>query len=153
MWPNLIGLLPICYIIFRMHVPFQRKHRMQIRKPCRVWETHVSNVCLHYVPLQRGYEDTEGHHVTRSLHMKSDMNGSITYSDRRGSAAYAINNQEHLSNSIPVHSESFLVARFMGPTWGPSGGGHHLGGPHVGPMDFAIWDMVSRDPRQGNPTH
>ena len=25
-----------------------------------------------------------------------------------------------------------LIARFMGPTWGP-------GGPHVGPVNFAIW--------------
>ena len=29
-----------------------------------------------------------------------------------------------------------LIARFMGPTWGPSGG------PHVGPMNFAIWVRV-----------
>ena len=30
-----------------------------------------------------------------------------------------------------------LIARFMGPTWGRQ----DPGGPHVGPMKFAIWDM------------
>ena len=30
-----------------------------------------------------------------------------------------------------------MIARFMGPTWGPSG--QDPGGPHVGPMNFAIW--------------
>ena len=28
----------------------------------------------------------------------------------------------------------------MGPTWGPSGAKQDPGGPHVGPMNFAIWD-------------
>ena len=35
----------------------------------------------------------------------------------------------------------------MGPTWGPAGadriqgGGEGGGGSHVGPMNFAIWDV------------
>ena len=32
-----------------------------------------------------------------------------------------------------------LIARFMGPTWGPIWGRQDPGGPHVGPMNFAIW--------------
>ena len=32
-----------------------------------------------------------------------------------------------------------LIARFMGPTWGPIWGLQDPGGPHVGPMNFAIW--------------
>ena len=32
-----------------------------------------------------------------------------------------------------------LIARFMGPTWGPSGDRQDPGGPHVGHMNFAIW--------------
>ena len=40
-----------------------------------------------------------------------------------------------------VHIVS-LIARFMGPTWGPTGTGHDPGGPHVGPMNFAIWSVV-----------
>ena len=32
-----------------------------------------------------------------------------------------------------------LIVRFMGPTWGPSGGWQDPGGPHVGPMNFPIW--------------
>ena len=31
-----------------------------------------------------------------------------------------------------------LIARLMGPTWGRQ----DPGGPHVGPMNFAIWDTV-----------
>ena len=31
-----------------------------------------------------------------------------------------------------------LIARFMGPTWGPQ----DPGGPHVGPMNFAIWAVA-----------
>ena len=31
-----------------------------------------------------------------------------------------------------------LITRFMGPTWGPWGR-QDPGGPHVGPMNFAIW--------------
>ena len=34
-----------------------------------------------------------------------------------------------------------LIARFMGPTWGPSGSGRTQLGPHVGPMNFAIWGV------------
>ena len=34
-----------------------------------------------------------------------------------------------------------LIARFMGPTKGPIWGRQDPGGPHVGPMDFAIWDI------------
>ena len=33
-----------------------------------------------------------------------------------------------------------LIARFMGPTWGPIWGRQDPGGPNVGPMNFAIWD-------------
>ena len=33
-----------------------------------------------------------------------------------------------------------LIARFMWPTWGPSGADRtDPGGPHVGPMNFVIW--------------
>ena len=34
-----------------------------------------------------------------------------------------------------------LIARFMGPTWGPSGA--DTGGPHLGPMNFAIWATIT----------
>ena len=33
-----------------------------------------------------------------------------------------------------------LIARFMGPTWGP--GRQDPGGPHVGHMNFPIWDSL-----------
>ena len=55
-----------------------------------------------------------------------------------------------------------LMARFMGPTWGRQ----DPGGPHVGPMNFAIWAnywfklwLVSSgnkplpEPKQSNQTH
>ena len=32
-----------------------------------------------------------------------------------------------------------LIARFMGPTWGPSGSCR----PHVGPMNLAIWEVIN----------
>ena len=32
-----------------------------------------------------------------------------------------------------------LIARFMGPIWGPTWGRQDPGGPHVGPMNVAIW--------------
>ena len=35
-----------------------------------------------------------------------------------------------------------LIARFMGPTWGPSGADRTQVGPHVGPMNFAIWGTI-----------
>ena len=35
-----------------------------------------------------------------------------------------------------------LIARIMGPTWGPPGHRQDPGGPHVGPMNFAIWDVM-----------
>ena len=35
-----------------------------------------------------------------------------------------------------------LVARFMGPTRGPSWDRQDPGGPHVGPMNFAIWVII-----------
>ena len=37
---------------------------------------------------------------------------------------------------IHLSSAGTLIARFMGPTWG----WQDPGGPHVGPMNFAIWD-------------
>ena len=33
----------------------------------------------------------------------------------------------------------------MGPTWGPSGIDRTQVGPHVGPMNFAIWVVVHRE--------
>ena len=40
--------------------------------------------------------------------------------------------ENHIRNpSLPP-----LIARFMGPTWGPSGADSW---PHVGPMNLAIW--------------
>ena len=35
-----------------------------------------------------------------------------------------------------------LIAKFMGPTWGPPGSCR----PHVGPMNFAIWDAIASVP-------
>ena len=35
-----------------------------------------------------------------------------------------------------------LIARFIGPTWCPSGGRQGPGGPHAGPMNFAIWIYI-----------
>ena len=34
-----------------------------------------------------------------------------------------------------------LIARFMGPIWGRQ----DPGGPHVGPMNFAIWDVKQKE--------
>ena len=42
-----------------------------------------------------------------------------------------------------------LRARFTGSTWGPSGGRQDPGGPHVGPVNFAIWELLS-DPSKIN---
>ena len=39
---------------------------------------------------------------------------------------------------ILQHKEP-LIARFMGPTWGPIWGRQDPGGPHIGPMNLAIW--------------
>ena len=36
------------------------------------------------------------------------------------------------------YRDSTLIASFMGPTWGPSGGWQDPGGPYVGPMNLAI---------------
>ena len=38
--------------------------------------------------------------------------------------------------------ETTLIARFMGPTWGPQGDRHDPGGPHVGPMNLVIWEWL-----------
>ena len=38
-----------------------------------------------------------------------------------------------------------LMARLMGPTWGPIWGRQDPGGPHVGPMNFAIWVDMNMD--------
>ena len=32
----------------------------------------------------------------------------------------------------------------MGPTWGPIWGRQDPGGPHAGPMNFAVWDVYLR---------
>ena len=42
---------------------------------------------------------------------------------------------------ICIVSGPSLIARFMGPTWGRQ----DPGGPHVGPMNFAIWDSSTRN--------
>ena len=41
---------------------------------------------------------------------------------------------------IDIHSYVLqsLIARFMGPTWGQQ----DPGGPHVGHVNLAIWDML-----------
>ena len=42
---------------------------------------------------------------------------------------------------IPVDSKAPLVARLVGPTWGPSGADRTQVGPMLAPMNFAIWDF------------
>ena len=45
------------------------------------------------------------------------------------------------SNIMCTKSQNLtLIARFMGPTWVPSR--QDPGGPHVGPKNFAIWEML-----------
>ena len=39
-----------------------------------------------------------------------------------------------------------LIARFMGPNMRPIWGQQDPGGPHVGPMSFAIWDELTLIP-------
>ena len=46
--------------------------------------------------------------------------------------------QEMTTYSVPCLKKS-LIARFMGPTCGPSGA-DRTQVPHVGPINFAIWD-------------
>ena len=41
---------------------------------------------------------------------------------------------------VYVYLDTFLIARFMGPIWGRQ----DPGGPHVGPMNFAIWNMTTQ---------
>ena len=43
---------------------------------------------------------------------------------------------------IPGSALAPLIARFMGAAWGPSGAWQDPGGPHVGPMNLAIWVRV-----------
>ena len=38
--------------------------------------------------------------------------------------------------------EIILIARFMGANMEPIWGRRDPGGPHVGPMNFAIWDII-----------
>ena len=42
-----------------------------------------------------------------------------------------------------------LIARFMGPAWG----WQDPGGPHVGPMNFAIWEVKAAANKQTNGFH
>ena len=44
-----------------------------------------------------------------------------------------------LYTQCAYHTKLSLIARFMGPTWGSIWGRQDPGGPHVGPMNFAIW--------------
>ena len=37
-----------------------------------------------------------------------------------------------------------LIARFMRANMGPIWGRQDPGGPHVGPMNFAIWDWITQ---------
>ena len=46
-----------------------------------------------------------------------------------------------LGQSIAWSNQS-PIARFVGPTQGPSGALQHPGMPHVGPMNFAIWNVI-----------
>ena len=48
-----------------------------------------------------------------------------------------LQHQNRIMNTFPFcHVMIFLIATFMGPIWGRQ----DPGGPHVGPMNFAIWD-------------
>ena len=43
-------------------------------------------------------------------------------------------------DDIMIHSDSKVHGANMGPIWGRQG----PGGPHVAPMNFAIWDIHDR---------
>ena len=55
--------------------------------------------------------------------------------------------QELVGNSLKgwwscIHKALlYLIARFMGPTWGPSGADRTQVGPMLASMNFAIWDV------------
>ena len=38
-----------------------------------------------------------------------------------------------------IKNTTTQIAKFMGPTWGPSGSCGSPDGPHVGPMNLALW--------------
>ena len=46
------------------------------------------------------------------------------------------------NNYYYITRNQSLIARFMGPTIGPIWGQQEPGGPHVGPMNFAIKDYI-----------
>ena len=50
---------------------------------------------------------------------------------------------------IPIINISSLIARFMRPIWGRQ----DPGGPHVGPMNFAIWVGLISVFIMGTPTY
>ena len=42
---------------------------------------------------------------------------------------------------VYVYLDTFLISRFLGPIWGRQ----DPGGPHVVPMNFAIWNMTTQE--------
>ena len=55
-------------------------------------------------------------------------------------AAVLITRQQELQCMCSLCNMMSLTARFMGPIWGRQG----PGGPHVGPMNLAIWGCMAR---------
>ena len=58
-------------------------------------------------------------------------------------SSHANKDDQYQTETINDVSHSLtLIARFIGPTWGPSGADRIQVGPHVGPMNFAIWEGI-----------
>ena len=56
----------------------------------------------------------------------------------------AYNHSTRKSLWLGFSNKNILIARFMGPTMWPIWGRQGPGGPHVGPMNFAIWAPVAQ---------
>ena len=48
----------------------------------------------------------------------------------------------HHKSPAPQDNKRTLIARFMESTWGPLWDRQDPGGPHVGPMNFAITEVL-----------
>ena len=102
--------------------------RYIVASPLVGWTHTQNNPCIHWIhfihlPTFFGYalqNETEGY----------GWNGPLPNTTQPG-----------VNSSIEKYCKHVLtqIARFMGPTWGPPGADNDPGGPHVGPMNFAIW--------------
>ena len=118
---NFYFLIPQMWSWLFLVAVIRVRQRSNYHVPSEITQPQITmQYWVYFIPLLRQWFSGK---LKKSLHAKP-VKGLV-------------NLIHYMSSTI----EGSLIARFMWPTWGPSGSWRPQMGPMLAPMNFAIWDV------------